>query len=126
MCPLAGGRPLCEIRHPRKAGELYRFLMFKPMGYRIEESAQDPRRRCTEPPPQFLLLAPGPVWDWVKHDEDFSVGEVAPVDHVGDSVQYDRPTCLEQDLIIVGIKLTHREAAAGRQPAQRVGEPNRQ
>ena len=40
-----------------------------------------------------------------------------------DAVQQDRACGFKQHLLIVGVELPHGEAAAGREPAERVGEP---
>jgi hypothetical protein len=49
-----------------------------------------------------------------------------PADHLVDPIQGDRARRFKQHLLVVGIKPPYREAAAAREPAERVGEPNRQ
>ena len=52
-----------------------------------------------------------------------AVGEIGAGDDILDAVENDRAGGLEQHLVLVGVELAHREAAAARQPAERVGEP---
>jgi hypothetical protein len=40
-----------------------------------------------------------------------------------DAVQDHRPGGVEQHLVLIGVELAHGEAAAGGQPAVRVGNP---
>ena len=54
------------------------------------------------------------------------VGEIGAGDDILDAVENDRAGSVEQHLVLVGVELADREAAAARQPAKRVGEPRRQ
>src|SRR5262249_14712230 len=72
------------------------------------------------------FLAAVALLDGLKRHIDRPVGEVPPVNHVGNAVQYNRAACLKQNLIIVGIELTDSKAATGCKPTKRIGEPARQ
>ena len=54
------------------------------------------------------------------------VAEIRPADHLLNPVQEDRARRFKQYLLVVAVELPDREAAAAREPTQRVGEPNRQ
>ena len=64
--------------------------------------------------------------DRLQRQEHGAVGEVGPGHDVLDAVQDHRPGGVEQHLVLIGVELAHREAAAGREPAERVGNPRRQ
>ena len=58
--------------------------------------------------------------------ENRAVGQIRPADDILDAIQEDRARRLKQHLVLVGVELPHREAAAAREPTERVGEPGRQ
>ena len=64
--------------------------------------------------------------DRLQREEHGTVGEIGPRHDVLDAVQDHRPGGVEQYLVLVGVKLAHREAAAGGQPTERVGNPGGQ
>ena len=66
------------------------------------------------------------VGDQLQGHEQGAIGEVRAGDDVADAVQDDRTGGVEQHLVVVGPERAHRETAAARQPAQRVGQPRRQ
>jgi hypothetical protein len=49
--------------------------------------------------------------------------QIRPADHLLDAVQQDGARRVRQNLLIIGVKLPYREAAAGRQAAEGVGKP---
>ena len=53
------------------------------------------------------------------------VGEVAAVDQIRDAVESDRPTDVDQVLLVIGVQHPFFQAAASRQAADRVGKPAR-
>ena len=61
-----------------------------------------------------------------KRQKHGAIGEVGPRHDVLDAVQDHRPGRVEQHLVLIGVKLAHREAAARREPTERVGNPRRQ
>ena len=54
------------------------------------------------------------------------VAEIRPADHLLNPIQEDRARRFKQHLLVVGIKLPYREAAAARESAERVRKPNGQ
>ena len=64
--------------------------------------------------------------DRLQRQEHGAIGEVGPRHDVLDAVQDHRPGGVEQYFVLIGIKLAHREAAAGGEPAERVGNPGGQ
>ncbi len=64
--------------------------------------------------------------DRLQRQEHGAIGEIGPRHDVLDAVQDHRPGGVEQHLVLIGIELAHREAAAGGKPAKRVGNPGGQ
>ena len=51
------------------------------------------------------------------------VPQIRPADHLLDAVQQDGARRVKQNLLIIGVKLPYREAAAGCKTAEGVGKP---
>jgi hypothetical protein len=92
----------------------------------VEQHTKDTRAFGVEGGPQFLLRSAVFFRDRLQRQEHGAVGEVGPGDDLLDAVEDHRPRGVEQHLVLVGVKLAHREATAGCQPAKRVGNPTRQ
>jgi hypothetical protein len=55
--------------------------------------------------------------------KDGAVRQIRPRDDVFDAVQNGRPGSLKQNLVLVGLELADRKAAAARKAAQGIGDP---
>ena len=96
------------------------------MGHRIEQGAQDARPRDLELAPQLVLRTSLCLRDGRQGQKNGAVGEIGRLIDILDAVQEDRAGGLKQHLLLVGVELPDREAAAAREPAERVGEPSGQ
>jgi len=84
------------------------------------------RRACADARrkrrPQLPFGAAALLGDRLQSEEHGAVGEIGPRHDVLDAVEDHRPGGVEQHLVVIGVKLADGEAAAGREPAQRVGD----
>ena len=80
-------------------------------------------RQLRKASPELRLRATALLGDRLKRQEDGAVGEVGPLHDVLDTIQDDWPGSVEQHLVLIRVELAHRESAAGRQAAERVGDP---
>jgi len=88
---------------------------------RVEEGATWPRNfECA---PQLALRTPLPLSNGRQSQKNRPVAQIRPADHLLNPIQEDRARRFKQHLLVVGVELPHGEAAAGRQPAEGVGEP---
>src|SRR5439155_19423467 len=76
--------------------------------------------------PQLVLRTSLHLADGRQDQKNRPVAEIRPADHLLNPVQEDRARRFKQHLLVVAVELPDREAAAAREPTQRVGEPNRQ
>jgi hypothetical protein len=89
-----------------------------------EESIKDFRSLTLKRSPQRLFILPLFLFDLLKRVEDGSVGKISAGYVILDSIEDDRPTCVEQNFILIGIELAQREPATCCQPAQGVAQPS--
>ena len=123
---LAGRRPQREVGHARQLRETGPGQALQALDHGIEQHAKDTRALGLERRPKFGLRTAALLGDRLQRQEDRSIGEVGPGHDVLDAVQDHRPGGVEQHLVLIGIQLAHGEAAAGRETAERVGNPRRQ
>src|SRR2546429_9801437 len=93
---------------------------------RIEQGAEHAGPRDFELPPQLALKTSLRLSNWRQGQKNRWVAQIRPADHLLNAVQEYRARRFKQHLLIVGIELSDGEAAAAREPAQGIGEPNRQ
>ena len=93
------------------------------MHHRIEEGAEDAGPRDFELAPKLGLRTPLRLGNGRQGQKNRPVAQIRPADHLLDAVQQDRARRFKQHLLIVGVELPYGEAAAGREPAEGVGEP---
>jgi hypothetical protein len=93
------------------------------MRRRIEQSAEDVRARDFEFAPKLGLRSPLCLIDWWQRKEKRAVGQIRPADHVLDAVEENRPRGLKQNLLVIRIEPPHGQAAATREPTERIREP---
>jgi hypothetical protein len=86
----------------------------------------DWRRRRERLAPQLALRTSLRLANGRQGQKNGPVAEIRPADHLLDPIQEDRARRFKQHLLVIRIELPYGEAAAGREQAQRVGEPNRQ
>ena len=92
----------------------------------VEQRAEDAGAFGLERGPQFCLRPAAFLRNRLQRQEHGTISEIRPFHDLFDAVEDHRPRGVEQHLVLIRVKLPHREAAAGRQPAKRVGNPPRQ
>src|SRR5262249_45012754 len=92
----------------------------------VEQGAEDVGPRDFELAPQLALRTSLPLANRRQGQKNRPIAEIRPADHLLNPIQEDRARRFKQHLLVVGIELPYREAAAAREPAERVGKPNGQ
>ena len=73
--------------------------------------------------PKFRLGAATVLGDRLERKKEAPVREIGAFHDVLDAIQDDRSRGIEQHFVLIGVKLARREAATGRESAERVGDP---
>jgi hypothetical protein len=90
----------------------------------VKQRPQNFWSRTLEVRPQCRLGTPLRVADRRHRQDDCPIREIRSCDHILDGIEEHRPCGLKQHFRVVGVELAHREAAAAREPAERVGDPD--
>src|SRR5262249_9326893 len=117
-------RPEGKVGHPWQARETNVRQHLQATHCGVKQGAQYARSRALELTPKLALRAPVLLPNWLQRQKNAAVGQVAPADDVRDAVHQRGAGGLNQDLVIVGIELTHRKTAAARQATQRIRHPS--
>jgi hypothetical protein len=119
---LDGHAPPGEPRHSGQRLQIHARQQVERLAGQVEQRPEQPALRLVECA-QHLALLPAPsleLWQLYHHGAVEQVGLGRDAD---DAVEQDEPPRAERHLLQVGVELAGGEAALGRQPAQRVGEP---
>src|SRR6516164_6901098 len=92
----------------------------------VEQGAQDAGARDIEFAPKLGLRSPLRLIDRGQGEEECTLGQIRPANHVLDTVQQDRPCRLKQYLLVIRVELPHSEAAAACESTKRVRKPKRE
>src|SRR5262249_13950971 len=113
-------RKICHARQPVEMNATHR----REAMYRcIEQGAEDAGPRNFELAPQLALRAPLRFPNWRQSQKDRPVAQIRPLDSLLAPLKKNRARRFKQSLLLSGEERTDGETPAGREPAERVGEP---